>query len=225
MHSLLQLTLSQNKEHKPLPSYMLCLRDPADETNDLGRKGACIKHVQKTFKHIAWKLDAQLRTGKTAFAHSFLQTMVGDTYMLNFARRQRLEQEGRALLASMKSSFAYTAQAIRDEEKVKAQDGQNAAEQAMKLRQISERQAAMTDVDAYGGVVTSILGMPSVDEFKDGNVDPYEDEKPPEEVDRSEDVDSSMPPSIHYDVSKTYGSNFHYRVSRKQTPGGTGSLP
>jgi non-canonical poly(A) RNA polymerase PAPD5/7 len=204
---------------------MLCLRDPADETNDLGRKGACIKHVQKTFKHIAWKLDAQLRTGKTAFAHSFLQTMVGDTYMLNFARRQRLEQEGRALLASMKSSFAYTAQAIRDEEKVKAQDGQNAAEQAMKLRQISERQAAMTDVDAYGGVVTSILGMPSVDEFKDGNADLSEDGAPPEEVDRSEDVDSSMPPSIHYDVSKTYGSNFHYRVSRKQTPGGTGSLP
>ena len=34
----------------PLKPYLLCLQDPADPTNDLGRKAYAIKHVQKLFE-------------------------------------------------------------------------------------------------------------------------------------------------------------------------------
>ncbi|KAL8732215.1 MAG: hypothetical protein Q9166_002963 [cf. Caloplaca sp. 2 TL-2023] len=33
----------------PLRPYLLCLQDPADQTNDLGSKAYAIKHIQKTF--------------------------------------------------------------------------------------------------------------------------------------------------------------------------------
>ncbi|KAF2274885.1 uncharacterized protein EI97DRAFT_421556 [Westerdykella ornata] len=46
---------------KALPPWMLCLRDPVDPTNNLGRKSASIKHFQATCKHLADSLTYNYR--------------------------------------------------------------------------------------------------------------------------------------------------------------------
>lgn len=45
-------------ERKP---YLLCLQDPADPTNDLGKKAFGIKHVQKMFREFSQQLRDQMK--------------------------------------------------------------------------------------------------------------------------------------------------------------------
>ncbi|EOA84736.1 uncharacterized protein SETTUDRAFT_163578 [Exserohilum turcica Et28A] len=104
----------KNGTAKPLPSYMLCLRDPADETNDLGRKGIAIKHVQTTFNALYTQLVMDLKTNTRA---SLLASLVGPVYMLNIERRKKLQDYGWRLQNSKHASLAATAKAIREEEK------------------------------------------------------------------------------------------------------------
>ncbi|KAF1963335.1 Nucleotidyltransferase [Byssothecium circinans] len=106
---------------KPLPPYMLCLRDPADETNDLGRKGICIKHVIVTLRHLLTKLNTDLKKNTR---HSLILPMVGDIYALNIERRKKLDNHGHKVLNDMQQSFAETARRIREEEQAERLPGE-----------------------------------------------------------------------------------------------------
>ncbi|KAF2687926.1 hypothetical protein K458DRAFT_332404 [Lentithecium fluviatile CBS 122367] len=150
-------------KHKPLPPYMMCLRDPADETNDLGRRAIAIKHVQTTFRHLDKKLTKDL-TANTR--HSFLKLFVGDIFTLNKARRQKLDAEGRKVLKTMQTSIAHKAQAIIEEEHAATQKARATDQKAVEL---NPRKPDESLHDDMGETVTSILEMPSVEELgKDG---------------------------------------------------------
>lgn len=61
---------------------MLCLRDPADPENDLGRKGASIKHVQVTCMHLMNMAHDMLQgpLDNAQQSSSLLQHIVGPAY-------------------------------------------------------------------------------------------------------------------------------------------------
>jgi non-canonical poly(A) RNA polymerase PAPD5/7 len=103
---------------------MLSLRDPADATNDLGRKGIAIKHVQATLAEISGRLAGAVR-------HNTLQTMlsplVDPVYMLNKENRLRLRNYGINLTKNLDLSFASTAKAIREAEEAEGAKGARAA--------------------------------------------------------------------------------------------------
>jgi non-canonical poly(A) RNA polymerase PAPD5/7 len=103
---------------------MLSLRDPADATNDLGRKGIAIKHVQATLAEISGKLSGAVR-------HNTLQTMlsplVDPVYMLNKENRLRLRNYGINLTKNLDLSFASTAKAVREAEETESAKGARSA--------------------------------------------------------------------------------------------------
>ncbi|KAF1916113.1 hypothetical protein BDU57DRAFT_516011 [Ampelomyces quisqualis] len=108
-------TKIKNKESQPLPPYMLCLRDPADKTNDLGRKAIAIKHVQATFKHLCARLDYDLPVNTRP---SLLSPLVGTSYMLNKQRRYDLESYGRQVSEQHSKLLALQAKMVREQESV-----------------------------------------------------------------------------------------------------------
>ena len=99
---------------------MLCLRDPADETNDLGRKGKAIKHVQATFRHLHRLLlhDIEVNTRP-----SLLDPAVGSSYTLHLARRKKLQQYGERLQRQTQQTLAEKARLVREADR----EGQNDA--------------------------------------------------------------------------------------------------
>ncbi|KAH8724499.1 hypothetical protein GQ44DRAFT_708785 [Phaeosphaeriaceae sp. PMI808] len=110
--------LMQGKAN-PLPAYMLSLRDPADETNDLGRKTIAIKHIQATFGKLYSDLQRDLNNNNRA---SLISTLVGSSYMLYKNRRDRLRLYGNTLLQKAKEGLAAKAKMIRDREVAEAAD-------------------------------------------------------------------------------------------------------
>ncbi|USP75110.1 Terminal nucleotidyltransferase 4A [Curvularia clavata] len=102
--------LEQGKA-KPLPSYMLSLRDPADATNDLGRKGIAIKHVQATFSHLYDQLNRDIKANTRP---SLLAPSVGPSYMLNLLRRQKLQRYGERLQRETQQTLAEKAKLVRE---------------------------------------------------------------------------------------------------------------
>ncbi|KAF1848555.1 uncharacterized protein K460DRAFT_375402 [Cucurbitaria berberidis CBS 394.84] len=96
-----------------LPSYMLSLRDPADETNNLGRRGIAIKHVQATFSLLLRRLRADMKANQRP---SLLCPLVGHSYMLDYERRGRLQDYGRKVMRQTQAGLAVKAKAIRDAE-------------------------------------------------------------------------------------------------------------
>jgi len=105
------LTTTQSGETKPLPSYMLSLRDPADETNDLGRKGIAIKHVQATFRDLHKNLLLDVKFNKRA---SILCPLVGTSYMLQLERRRKLQNYGREWVEREQKDLAKLAKEVRE---------------------------------------------------------------------------------------------------------------
>jgi non-canonical poly(A) RNA polymerase PAPD5/7 len=86
---------TQEGKLKSLPPYMLLLRDPANETHDLGCKAIAIKHLQTTFK---------------ALAHQ---------YMLNKERRQKLQDYGRRIGQQVVKTLAAKARQVRESDGMK----------------------------------------------------------------------------------------------------------
>ncbi|KAF1945634.1 hypothetical protein EJ02DRAFT_34877 [Clathrospora elynae] len=167
---------------RPLPEYMLSLRDPADETNDLGRKGIAIKHVQATLKELSNQLEFDMKVNTRP---SLLGPLVGTSYMLNHARRRRLNSYGKLLMRQMQTTLAAKAKAVRDAEKggedSKAGNKQIEEETTKQRlareerdkgwqRLVDERngrlqlQAERSSVLEHGEAMASILGMPAVEE-------------------------------------------------------------
>ena len=93
-----------------MPDYMLSLRDPADETNDLGRKGVAIKHVQVTLRDLHYQLvnDTKVNTRP-----SLLAPLVGNSYLLQLERRRKLREYGRDLKDKQAKMLSQKAEAVR----------------------------------------------------------------------------------------------------------------
>ncbi|KAL6707565.1 hypothetical protein ACN47E_003914 [Coniothyrium glycines] len=132
-------TKRESGELNPLPRYMLSLRDPADETNDLGRKGVAIKHIQATFKalhaDLAWHLKINTRP-------SLLGSLVGPVYMLNKERRFRLDKYGRKVLLQVQAQAIRKAQEIvQGGDEVAPQIAEDGAEETAKEEAEQDRQA------------------------------------------------------------------------------------
>ncbi|OJD37072.1 pap 25a-associated [Diplodia corticola] len=72
--------------------YLFCLRDPADETNDLGHKTFQWKHLQETLKTLNKKLREKLENDDGSL---LITPLVGRSFELLEARRTRLARFGR----------------------------------------------------------------------------------------------------------------------------------
>ncbi|KAF2027911.1 hypothetical protein EK21DRAFT_102237 [Setomelanomma holmii] len=183
------LTLLQGGAAKPLPKYMLSLRDPADKTNDLGRKGIAIKHVQATFKILLADLESNIKSNSRP---SLLGPLVGSSYMLNKERRDRLRHYGQKLSSQLKDSLAKTAKMVKEREqaaeeaKLAEEANKESEEDKKKARLVREerdrefthlaeernvrlrREAERTAVLDHGDAMASILGMPIADRDPEG---------------------------------------------------------
>jgi non-canonical poly(A) RNA polymerase PAPD5/7 len=182
----LTANMHQHGSARPLPEYMLALRDPADETNDLGRKGIAIKHVQVTLKDLSHQLEVDRRTNTRP---SLLGPLVGTSYMNDYARRRKLQTHGHHLLDQMHKSMAAQAKAVREGNNLEAEESEDsevlkrqleeeetkqrlakeerdrawqklADERNERLREVAQR----TSVLEHGEAMASILGMPAVEE-------------------------------------------------------------
>ena len=88
--------------------YLLCLQDPADPHNDLGRKSYAFKHVQATLHHLANALRGKLtadveraRTGKPVADpehQCLLRLLVGRCDVVYDERRSKMELFGDGVL-------------------------------------------------------------------------------------------------------------------------------
>lgn len=110
-----------------LPPYMLSLRDPADKSNDLGRKGITIKHVQRTFKSLFTSLHNAVKSNDKP---SVLGVLVEASYRINYARRRTLREYGKSLANQENSSekalgVGDTAPGIREDDKVQRRPENN----------------------------------------------------------------------------------------------------
>ncbi|KAL1640131.1 hypothetical protein SLS58_007245 [Diplodia intermedia] len=72
--------------------YLFCLRDPADDTNDLGRKTFNWKHLQETLKTLRKELYQKLERDDGSL---LLTPLVGRSFELMEARREQLVAFGR----------------------------------------------------------------------------------------------------------------------------------
>lgn len=81
---------------------MLTLRDPADETNDLGRKIIAWKHIRTTLRHLDETLHKDLKDNNRV---SLLAPLVAPIYPLQKQRRERLTEYGRYVAAECSKSL------------------------------------------------------------------------------------------------------------------------
>ncbi|KAH7409981.1 hypothetical protein DE146DRAFT_674804 [Phaeosphaeria sp. MPI-PUGE-AT-0046c] len=113
MNAAVKSKLEENKSD-PLPPYLLSLRDPADETNDLGRRGVAIRHVQTTLKKLGYELQ---RDCKINTRSSLLEPLVGTSYMLNKLRRYKLQAYGKKVAGEKAKMLGKMAKVIRESDK------------------------------------------------------------------------------------------------------------
>ncbi|KAK0923002.1 hypothetical protein LTR57_007299 [Friedmanniomyces endolithicus] len=85
---------------RPLQPYLLCLQDPADPTNDLGRKSNAIKNLQASFRYVLFGMRKMLdlaETGKRTqwLSDAVLDVAVGRCHEVMLGRRRKVEEWGR----------------------------------------------------------------------------------------------------------------------------------
>lgn len=101
-----QWAIGQRRLYQP---YLLCLQDPANPENDLGRKSNAIKHVQKTLGHIRNSLRESMgnaaaisATDRQKGSYSLLQPLVGRCHELYYERRKKVEEYGVEMMKRQK---------------------------------------------------------------------------------------------------------------------------
>ncbi|KAL8671881.1 MAG: hypothetical protein Q9168_003634 [Polycauliona sp. 1 TL-2023] len=85
----------------PLRPYLLCLQDPADPKNDLGRKAYAIKHIQRTFAVARRNMDVAMTVWDRQSNKSF--TSVGLLDALVHANYSNFQSERTKLARSVRS--------------------------------------------------------------------------------------------------------------------------
>lgn len=66
---------------------MLCIQDPAEPNNDLGRKGFGVKHIMKTLETVEKEMKKRVEENK---AVSLLAPLVGSSFGLYQTRRMKM---------------------------------------------------------------------------------------------------------------------------------------
>jgi non-canonical poly(A) RNA polymerase PAPD5/7 len=168
---------------------MLSLRDPADETNDLGRKGTAIKHVQATLRDLHYQLvfDTKVKTRP-----SILAPLVGSSYMLQLERRRKLQGYGQYLEQEEQRALSQKAKAVRDADRLGESMPEQAVDKGALKKEIEEEEtkqrlarelrdrewqrlaevrkerlrneAEKTSVLEHGDAMASVPDMPAVEE-------------------------------------------------------------
>lgn len=92
----------QNLIQRPVrfQHFCLCLQDPANLTNDLGRQSFAIKHVQETLSYLHSKLLVYLHTSRLKYKTSTLRPLIGRCDLVYDERRAQLELFGDGFLDS-----------------------------------------------------------------------------------------------------------------------------
>ncbi|KAK0322216.1 hypothetical protein LTR82_006669 [Friedmanniomyces endolithicus] len=85
---------------RPLQPYLLCLQDPADPTNDLGRKSNAIKNLQASCRFVLFGMRKMLGLAEAGermrwLSDAVLDVAVGRCHEVLLERRTRVEQWGR----------------------------------------------------------------------------------------------------------------------------------
>jgi non-canonical poly(A) RNA polymerase PAPD5/7 len=172
-----------------MPDYMLSLRDPADETNDLGRKGVAIKHVQVTLRDLHYQLVNDIKVNTRP---SLLAPLVGNSYLLQLERRRKLREYGRDLKDKQAKMLSQKAEAVRkadqlgqsmppqlvNEEAPKTNEEEEETKQRLAREQMDRDWQRLTDemnerlrkkaekasALEHGDAMATIPGMPAVEE-------------------------------------------------------------
>ncbi|KAJ4347296.1 uncharacterized protein N0V89_011236 [Didymosphaeria variabile] len=97
-----------SRASKRKPDYILTLRDPADETNDLGYKGSVILHLQYTLRHLTARMITNLNANNRP---SLLAPLVGEVYGRDRHRREHLAAHGSRIQQQVEKSLAAAAAA------------------------------------------------------------------------------------------------------------------
>ncbi|KAF2201667.1 hypothetical protein GQ43DRAFT_393736 [Delitschia confertaspora ATCC 74209] len=82
--------------------FLLSLEDPANPSNDLGGQGACIKHVQATFRQLEHQLAVDMKWNNRP---SLLTPLVPHHHTINRVPRETQERIGRWLLEHPDRSY------------------------------------------------------------------------------------------------------------------------
>jgi non-canonical poly(A) RNA polymerase PAPD5/7 len=83
----------------PMQPYLLCLQDPADPLNDLGRKGYGYKHIQATFKYLEEEIRREAtQSTQQGWKGSILGRAVGPCFKAYETRRAITEAYGQEIL-------------------------------------------------------------------------------------------------------------------------------
>ncbi|KAK1816021.1 hypothetical protein LTR12_009618 [Friedmanniomyces endolithicus] len=85
---------------RPLQPYLLCLQDPADPTNDLGRKSNAIKNLQASCRFVLFGMRKMLGLAEAGermrwLSDAVLDVAVGRCHEVLLERRRRVEEWGR----------------------------------------------------------------------------------------------------------------------------------
>ena len=81
----------------PQRPYLLCLQDPADYVNDLGKNTFTIKHIQQTFRELRYQILQKMEMGRSLTEDSQEQTsmlapLLQANYLAFECQRTRIEQ-------------------------------------------------------------------------------------------------------------------------------------
>lgn len=100
--------------------YLLCLQDPADPLNDLGRKGYGWKHIQTTVKVLRGVMLQAMDSQAKVPAKSVIARAVGPCFKAYEARRAMTEAYGQEILDKERAK-KEAAERAADKEAVKAE--------------------------------------------------------------------------------------------------------
>ncbi len=113
-----QWAIGQTRLYQP---YLFCLQDPADPTNDLGRKSNAIKHVQKTLQLMRATLGRDMKRiaqgkeeGWTWTEDSLLEPHLGRVHEIYLARRNKMEEFGARVLKGDQEDSGEDGESARD---------------------------------------------------------------------------------------------------------------
>lgn len=84
----------------------LCIQDPADPTNDLGKKGFAIRHILATIAWYRAHLDTSIET-HAKFRGSYLRFLMGRPDMVYAKRRERLTAYGKEVIKRLSQQSKY----------------------------------------------------------------------------------------------------------------------
>lgn len=127
-----QWAISQTRALQP---YLLCLQDPANPVNDLGRKTNAIKHIQAVVRWVGERLEKNLKDAQWSHEHgvrwkeeSLVTTMVGRCHEVYAERRGKVEKYGLGVLEGRAEQGAGVGDASSGKQRLEVEESVAEAE-------------------------------------------------------------------------------------------------